>query len=73
MQRGAVTADKANIIREKKDYVNIMVVNLKFRWNGQLTRKIEVTKLTQENIGNLNKPITIEEIESVVKKKSFFK
>lgn len=44
MQRGAVTADKANIIREKKDCVNITVVILKFRWNGQSTRKIEVTK-----------------------------
>ena len=39
------------------------------RQNEQILRKIQTIKLTQEEIDNLNKPITSKEIELVI----FFK
>ena len=37
------------------------------RWNGQISRKYNLTKLNEEEAGSLNKPIRADEIEAVIK------
>ena len=68
-EKGEVTTDNAEIQRIIKDYYEQLYGNKidNLEEIGRFLEKFNLPKLNQEDIGNINRPITSTEIEAVIR------
>ena len=68
-EKGEVTTDTAEIQRIMRDYYKQLYVNKmdNLEEMGKFLEKHNLPRLNQEEIGNINRPITSTEIETVIK------
>ena len=65
-EKGKVTTDTAEIQRIIRDDYKQLYANGQSGRNGQILRKAQLLRLNQEEIENINRPITSTEIETVI-------